>query len=302
MRAPRIREQGDDVRSRDMRARRPIEGVTWQVPSHVWVDGDLVRWRVAPEDLTTDVRANPWVQPSPSALRAFLSLGSADEAAIEAYARHYGVLRICRHGLPATHPFEAISNPLALRLFGSPLRGAPLAWRRCTPLGSVDQNFEPISCWRSLAHSLRMLLDIGGALYSGKVGPAESWKGLLGEFPWESADVPLYLARSMVGGMVEELLAVGDVRVEFRWVDRQPTVAFGTNTLVGALSVDLALVVANSDGFAFCSECGRAYIPLRKPVGGKRRYCTQCRRLGVPLRDAQRDQRQRRRSAPGRTT
>lgn len=65
--------------------------------------------------------------------------------------------------------------------------------------------------------------------------------------------------------------------------------------LIGALAMQLALTVAGSKGFAFCSHCGEMYSPHRQPRRDENHYCPECRSTGVPQSLAQKASRERQR-------
>ncbi len=274
---------------------RPVPDIEWQVPAHVWLDGEVVRWRAEPEDLGSEERSNPWVSSGPSLLQDFLRLGSADGSRIALFAKRWGVLRLCPHGLPATHPPHLDASALVGRAFRSPrgefyLDPVDSCVSFIGPAGS-----ESLEAWWTFSTYVAAILRVAGALHTESDGDAPDWVRLLGSDWPITEQVPPHLVRHVLGSIVDQLLRVADVRVQFGWLQGPPEIAFTTHSLVGALATQVALATARSDGMAICTACGHMYLPERRPALGRRNYCQTCRATGAPERDAQRARRARNR-------
>jgi len=200
---------------------------------------------------------------------------------IAAYARRWGFLDLCEHGLPASH------NPQPRRL---PL---PQPWTFCSPTWLEDG--EPLDGWRYWAGQARAVLDVHVRHTAGEPGADEDWRLL---YAWSTYEAPWWEERSAkserwrLRGIVNDWTVLGNVRP---WlVDYEPWLVVGGGTLFGALAVQLALLVSGSDGVYRCSACGSPFVPEgRRPAAGRRRYCASCRERRRPGRDAKRDHRAR---------
>jgi hypothetical protein len=87
--------------------------------------------------------------PGPGLLEQFVGLSDASDEDILRYARHWGVLVICRHGLPASHSEHC--RPMTLSG-----RGRYVFW-------------EPLASWRYFARHAKRVLEIAAATYNGQV-------------------------------------------------------------------------------------------------------------------------------------
>ncbi|SRR6266567_1860881 len=270
---------------------RPIIDLTWQVPSEVDVEDGCLVWTVHPEDVTSEVRSNPWRRTESPMLRQFLELADADDNTIAAYASNWGVLWICPHGLPGWHTAEAPRLAYVRRFFGAP-EPRPAMDSHCANMAWIDERTEPIATWRHSSASARALLEATAALHMNRP-PNEAARACLGIVEGVKADdaTDLQLARLVVGGTVDVLLSGLAVRLEFLWTQGTPQLSFATRTFASALALDLALAASRSRGIATCSSCSQVYFPTRNPRAWGRHYCSTCRAKGIPLRDAQRDHR-----------
>lgn len=208
-----------------------------------------------------------------------------------AFAKRFGVLGICKHGLPASH------NP--------PPQPHP-SGGRCAPSGWTERSaskgyamWDPIDRWLHFARLARTLLDLGAALHGGKPGPLDLWEEAYEDYQdrpdWEdvrselaatSGHVPL--SRALLSRLVNEWLRMGLVRMSFRWdsgerVPRPPEFAADTFGIIG---VQLALTIAGAE-FYRCDVCGRRYARTgRRPQKGRRTLCErpECKKEANRLR------------------
>jgi hypothetical protein len=227
-----------------------------------------------------------WVRPTHALLEGFVDLTNASDDDIASFARDWGVLELCDHGLPRTHnPGDSSLPPFSL-FAGAPQRarlgckpstyGAPgEEWRRAGP------HHEPLAAWRRFARLARATLDAAGAVHEGR-GLDRAIRDELLE-PGMTRPEDAELLAIVVSGW----LRVGDVRVAFEWSGR-PQTTFQARSMLGGVAHAIALTVASS-AVVTCSSCGAAYVPARRPPKGRRRYCPACREEGAPARDAARD-------------
>jgi len=123
----------------------------WLVPEDIALRRDRLCWcpsKPSPE-FPGFTYAYAKRTPGPGVLEQFVALSDAPDADILRYARHWGVLVICHHGLPASHSENC--RPLTL-----PRRGGYVFW-------------EPIESWRYFARHAKAVLEMAAATYNGQV-------------------------------------------------------------------------------------------------------------------------------------
>ena len=139
----------------------PLRVGDWPRPAQVSVDGGVVRYRLADRE-ARGLGGSIWrvavvEERSEAMLRGFVRLGDVPEtrfpARLEAFALRWGVLGLCRHGLPATHPITAEMAPIEV----------PCGlWMTAT-------GTEPVALWREYARQARAVLDVATALVTEEV-------------------------------------------------------------------------------------------------------------------------------------
>jgi len=229
--------------------------------------------------------------PGVGLLEDFALLDVLDDDDILKYARQWGVLEICKHGLPTSH------NPDGCR---------PLPTRR------AGLNWEPLEDWRFWATQANRIMEVAAYTQMGRLvsiddlfllgepdGPQSSarrrWgrkrlitaQNVLTEYRKpRTTDASLTTAQLLeIQGLslalaVDSWLDLGRVRPTLIWdstgfrVDL--AVGSSNNRLFGALALHLAYAVAGQVGVATCSACGKVYTPVRRPSSGRRCFCTAC--------------------------
>lgn len=217
-------------------------------------------------------------------LNRFVALSDRSAGAFADFARQWGVLKLCRHDLPATH------NPA------------------CEWVGYLEDRdgrwdgWEPIAIWRQFAREARAALEVASSVHLARAISPIEWAAMLAF--WQSPPpVPEQPAdgRSGLEAAVDRWLELSGLRPLFVWpLEGPPSVTFGQTGELSPFAVvalQLALAVSRSESMVFCSNCQRAYLPSRRPRSGKRNYCQACQAAHVPARDAKRDQRERNRRA-----
>ncbi len=267
----------------------------WWRPATVVLKRDQVNWYGRRE---RDVR------PGPDLLEDFIRLGDKPDAKIVAYANRWGVLGIATRIPPVTPgPIvgpgrDAVGSGLALLIQYLNATRTPLP-----PAGS-----EPVVAWRHFANQARALLETAADVWRGGSGkpenlamllrplPSEWFPALEGSRSWLTrrparALQKVSAQRRLIASVVNRWLQIGDVGLVCGWGRNAPAVRVATPCLFGALALQLLLTVARTNGFSFCSACGRPYLPSREPRAG-RHYCRACGKRAAG-RDAARDYRYR---------
>jgi hypothetical protein len=226
---------------------------------------------------------------------------------------------LCRVLLVRPQPDATGSVENGAVLEPSGMIGKSRPGRPCSPSGSGDWSTESLDAWRRMAAVFGLIIRASEDMRSGQPQVRELWKELHPDlevvadpssykdaFPparvlGKPRKVDLATADEQMSGrvrgllhvFVDDLLRLGGVRVGFDWTGSLPELNHESRGLLGALAVDLALVVSGSSGVTICSECGNPYAPSRTPVRGNRRYCQDCRDDGAPQRFATQNYRQR---------
>ena len=218
-------------------------------------------------------------------------LADGDGPQIRAYARRWGILGICKHGLPSSHAGNEGGTPRC-----QPLRREDLTWR--------FDGWEPLGRWRHFARQARAMLNLAASLHADQPGQPADWQVVVHHptqpVPWwhRSVEAEWILLSDVVGAWIQ----IGDVRpVMARGPTQGRHMEFGSSAagprLFGTLACQLLFTITRVTGVAVCSACAAIYTPTRQPRPDQRCYCPSCRAGGVPQRDAQRDRQRRRRAA-----
>jgi hypothetical protein len=249
---------------------RPLGSDDLFVPVSVDLDGEKLVWQRRKWHHNT-VQNPRRITPGPGLLRSFAHLAERKPRRILAYARQWGVLNICEHGLPVTHskrpPFQ------------DDLSAPPFLFS-CATQFTTDVCCEPLSAWRRFAREAQGLLNIAARLHQGDPGRPEDWEAIGDWWQYQS----FYELRpeeqwGILAERVDDWLALGDVRPTINWSNGRLALTLSHHgMLFGALAAQLLLTIGRTSGLAICSECGSPYPPLRRPTRGQRNFCPECGR------------------------
>jgi hypothetical protein len=134
-----------------------VNSLEWRLPRDLWLDGTRLAWDARPQP---DVV----IRPGPGMLEGFVRLASeASDDAILRYARQWGPLWLCGHGLYWQHDrYE------------------------CRPVPLSDERWytrwEELQYWRDLAREARAVLRIARRLNAGALGDPRDWSVIPGRF------------------------------------------------------------------------------------------------------------------------
>lgn len=122
----------------------------WFVPQDIVLERDRLCWRPSrPSSEFPGFRyAYTKRSPGPGLLEQFVSLGDAADEDILRYARHWGVLVICEHGLPASHSEHCRPMSLSMR--------------------SEYAFWEPLESWRFFARQGKRILELAASTCNGQ--------------------------------------------------------------------------------------------------------------------------------------
>jgi hypothetical protein len=263
---------------------RPVGDDEWTIPGRVELVGNRLLWwpRAGP--------MAPLVKSRRGLLRQFEQLADASGDRIVKYARRWGILGLCRHGLP-----------MGFRRSGYPWwHEDECALGLYMDYGDGGTFWEPLEGWRHWARQARGLLGIAASHRDGRLGRDEDWRAVrewgnlnamtglwtveVDKETGELTRVPetppqsrwprtLDWERSELIHWVTDWLRLANVTLGLRSAGSGLRVVLDCNGLFGALAIQLVLVVGHSRGIAFCAHCSRPFLPAGSSGGGKRRYC-----------------------------
>jgi hypothetical protein len=249
------------------------------------IEGDRLYWR-------ENLEGNGWgwypIHSGPGLLEGFVRLTDASPEAICTFARRWGVLRICHHGLPATH------NPRPPEL---PAQSGIATW--CYPLRQSGWYWEPLDIWHDFARRARAVLNLAAAMGQKTSTRREDWAVLHDTWAqrWDASggNVPVATMHLVLEHVVNTWLVWGHVCPMLEGSNHGLRIELRGGGLFGAIAVQLLAAVSRSKGWAVCINCGDVYSPLRRPKRSQRTYCHKPECKAAAIRDAMRDYRARRR-------
>lgn len=280
---------------------RPVAANGWELPSRIWIDAGQLVYTYARRPSRLDVK-----KCGPDMLERFVRLHGQADSDILAFARAWGPLQFCSHGLPAAHNGGWLMPPP----YYIPGKCGP-EWRN--EEGQVVY-FEPLAAWRTYSREALAMLNLAASFRDGQAKASEpdleflgSWLDVTSAERGHTHEVGakgIFDGVSRVPGRrrladegLNRWIYLGGVRPSVEWTKKgPPIVQFSSPGLFGALALQLMLAVSGSDGWAVCSGCGLPYAPPHVPAANRRRYCQACRTAGVDRRHASRDSRARKRS------
>ncbi len=221
------------------------------VPRHIDLAGANLYWWLDPFD---DYKQNP--ASDVGALNDFVRIKTPDD--ILRFARRYGPLGLCKHGLPPMHRGSRYRDEFINgNLVGVTDTGEwnPAGRERgwCPPSGN-----EPIEKW--LHYSKLALSYINGAAVL-KIDTGKSMKGIRQIFLQDG---------------VNEWLDDAGIRLELNWSGSEPVLTLIGGGVFGALGVQL-LSAVTANNLSICSGCRIPYLRKgRKPQSGRRNFCPEC--------------------------
>jgi hypothetical protein len=247
-----------------------IQGVLW-VPGKIAIHNGFLLASRSP-DRRKRARAGRRAIPG-SMLAEFTEIGvTGEESKLLRFAKRYGPIGICKHGLPSGHNRRSLARVLDAA--------------DCQPNTSLVPGWEqsePVSKWFEYARQAQAILACSASLHRGKLPELEDLKTAYppwGELkPTAKTELNIETAQGFIEGTINTWVSYGGLRPCFQWRRSGCSVIFSTGdycSLFGALAVQLMLAAAKRDGFVICSNCSRAYIPARRPNPNRRRFCLSC--------------------------
>lgn len=246
------------------------------VPKEIHLEGDEIRWNPQNPDFATKD-----VDESEKLLFSFANLVLVGPEAILDFARNWGVLGLCGHGLPATHKASLVSPSGVAANF------------TCQPTGK-----ESIEQWQEYARRVRALINVAAQVNKEDVVDSEDW--LVLGVREESQPKEISSSQALIEDIANGLLDLADVRPRIGLNPAKIKISYpADSSLFGLLAIRVAQNVARTTAPLICSSCGELHnleSPDRRPRAGERSYCFFCRGYAA-RRDASRDYRRRKKKS-----
>jgi hypothetical protein len=268
----------------DRRLARPLPGEGWSAPR---VASELVADPSGrPALKLLDADGENWRNHyrDTGLLEDFVGLVGASDARILRFARKFGAIRFCVHGVAIGH---------------TPLRLSSDPFSPCLEVLSV----QATELYRAEAARVSSSLRIAAALHRRQSPPEEALKRLrttttgLDLTPFLGSGPPSVQGRKLLMLEVNDRLHRGQVQPELFWPASGPLAELRASGVFGAIARQLLFAVVRIEGLAICTHCGQSFTPSRRPRSQERSWCEKadCRR--AMKADATRRSRQRRRSS-----
>jgi hypothetical protein len=229
--------------------------------------------------------------PSPAGmLDAFIRIADGDDQDTLRFAKRYGVLFLCRHGLPWPH---YPSSPPRLPFIPGPQKGW---WCKATQA-------EPVERWQFFARRAKAILGIAASLHRGNKPTKADWSAAIeGYKPAEAivafANRPLVTRKPpeirehlILSSLVNEWLMIGGVKPALVWPPKGKPYFWLSSGTYGEIGVQIMTAVSRSGDLQICDGCGRPYLRTEKrPQRERRNYCESdsCKKIGNKLRQRER--------------
>ena len=212
-------------------------------------------------------KERPYLSDTTGMLDAFVRITSGNSAL--RFARKFGVLHICRHGLQYSHSQACLAS--------SQLEG----WN--------PTSREPLEAWLHYAKRARAILGLSASIQIADerdpIGSRDDWTFLYlsrgGKAPIEELMRAFYatpaLAKNFLVTNINDWLIEGNVRPTISWGEEEsPGFSLNASTF-GLLGVQLMTAVSKVQDVYFCDGCGNPYSrKKRKPQAGRNQYCEAC--------------------------
>lgn len=212
------------------------------------------------------------------ALNRFLRI--EDGRGVLRFARRYGVLGICGHGLPAEHNPPPAHLQSAAPAYESTTKSPWCEHLQLRP----DVSYDPIDRWLHFVRQARALLRISVALREAKAGSMTDWEMVYEDISThgqraERAALSPEATRYQLYRTIEDWLAMGNVRLRPGGYGAKGPPLLAGGLTFGVLAVQLLLAVTQGqEVLALCDGCGALYSrEKRAPKAGHPNYCGDCR-------------------------
>jgi transposase-like protein len=267
---------------------RPVAAGEILVPRDVRLDGDFVTW-------ANPLRSGHYVKPSRAVLDRFLRLRDAPPEATLKFVREWGPLQLWAALARQVPDFDFARDGtrlvrIAERMFATRFADGLGFSGRGLSFGSsllvAGRWGEPLSVYRAVAGFVGQLVDEVALIHSDQLLPKD----------WEARyPQPKYCGNAshgrdcaffLVEHWVDRLLRLGGVSFapEYSKTLRRWRIIVRFPGVLGAIAMQLLLLVTRSDALLVCCGCGQPYVrdgSSRRPKPGQSNYCGECGRTAA---------------------
>lgn len=204
-------------------------------------------------------------------LDGFVGLARATDKQVLRFARRFGALELCAHGLPFVWHVTHLTRAQCERL-----------------------ELQQTDLYRRYAAKARAVLNVASLLHRQRVPGAADFAS----FEWTPTGViSAETARRAIEIEIRCWLLWGRVRPVVTWQHGDATVKLSGDGLWGALARQLAFAVTRTERWALCAGCGELFLPTRRPREGNRSWCSKSTCKHESLKRAKREYARRRLAA-----
>jgi hypothetical protein len=284
----------EDLRERAGTAEEPVFiGSGWHPPKVVALERGALHF-------SPDTDPTRLLTPRRGLLTSFVALEAAPPERIAAFARRWGRLYLCEHGLPESHHLR-VRHATGPPMTYVPEPGHPATTIPIGPRGWGD--IEPVANWRFMARQMGAILEAASRFHTNQVPSLDVWEragGVVLRHYVEKFIPNLGEVRPKVPDLGKKLaLSLTNLHMDIAGPRLQvgPTGMSVGGGLPVALAVQLALAVVRQESDFLPCSTPRCTNPAVVPRRGAKAYCGECLASGVRNRDSQRKHREKLRAA-----
>ena len=217
----------------------------------------------------------------PRTFERFLELDTDDS--IVGFAKEFGALGLCAHGLPAHHPYLSSLGPNGRFT----VKNDPDACRTLYSYrGKRRVIGESVAAWRAWARHARALLGVAAMLHAGKEAapgnlslltePQPPFKALFDGYPRVAREFQTAEPLEIVAWWTRAWLYLARVWVSAGFSKSGLSLELGAqSSLLGYVALSLGTAVTRTPGLAFCAGCQKPFFPKRLQ-SGRNSFCDKC--------------------------
>lgn len=283
-------------------AGRPIQTSRWTVPAEVWIGSPpgVLAGQTQPAIVWKNTDRDKLAPNTGShLLEEFTGLENADDETVLKFARKWGPLKVLMPtGRFSDRLIESISEQLLLstdfEIRGSIEDIEDSLRSRILPRSN---GYENLYLWRRWSGLFNIVFRVWKSLDEGELPAAIDLICLGNEVPEQqeylldrdalvalvygtmvdrfqaSADKTIQELKGSLMAHLNEWLKLSGVGFTLSPRGSDITLTVMTESVFGALLLQLQAAIATRDGFALCSHCYRPYRPHRQPQSTRRNYC-----------------------------
>lgn len=275
----------------------------WAVPRDIKLEDEILFWRWGNFG---------WVRPDQRRMRTevldgFLRIADAEDRIILNFARQWGILGLCEHGVPFGH-----------QLFPEDWKGFKFGGRVgiCFHKPIRQYNPEPLERWRYYSRQMRAIIALAATVNKVKPnsisipknadsagfhiektdkengtaihvppylpGDPEDWRTLFQDYgPFSTGTYdPVRMAQTLISLVIERWLVESEVGPRFLWLGEKSIFELRSRVfphgLFSILTIQIMLLINGAPDYSICYSCHRPFFLRKGQSIGSRVYCKDC--------------------------